>query len=123
MNRLHQMIVLALLLALVGCGGKGPDTSKPVAEVKQDAQRMTVDDLHAKAAEYQKAIAAKMAELEPLKEQLTKIPFTQQMGAEAQALQKDIMEVTKELNDLQERLQVYLDALKARGEPIGQYTK
>jgi len=118
--KLIQMMALAVVLALVGCG-KGADTSKPVAEVKQDAQRMTVDDLHAKAAEYQKAITAKMAELEPLKQQLTQIPFTQQMGAGAQALQQDIMVTTKELNDLRERLQVHLDALKARGEPVSQY--
>jgi ABC-type glycerol-3-phosphate transport system substrate-binding protein len=112
--------LLVALLALAGCGG-GADTDKPVAEIKQDAETMTVKDLQAKAKSYQDAVTKKLTELEPLKEKLMEIPLTEQMGDEAKALQADIAELTKDLDALKERLKVYVDALKEKGESVQDY--
>ena len=118
--KLRHIIALIPLALLFGCGG-GVDTEKPIAEVEQEAETMTVDDLKAKASAYQDMIAEKMKELEPLKEKLKDIPMTEQMGEEAKALQGDIAALTEDLGSLKDRLQVYLDALKEKGESVKEY--
>jgi len=111
-----RFLCLLPLLVLVGCGGSGgTDTDTPVSELKQEAETLSVENLKAKAESYEKAISQKLQDLEPLKEKLAAIPMTEQMGEEAKALQGDIASLTTELNDLKERLAVYVDALKEKG--------
>ena len=112
--------MLVALLTLVGCGG-GADTETAVADVKQEASSMSVDDLKAKAAEYQKAIQAKMEEIEPITQKLADLPLAEKMGEEAQALQEDMGNLTADISALKERLTVYLDALKEQGESVKEY--
>ena len=121
--KLRHIIALVPLAFLIGCGGGGADTSTPVAELEQEAETMTVEDLKAKASSYKEAIASKMQELEPLKEKLKDIPLTQQMGDEAKALQEEISALSEDLGALQDRLPVYLDALKEKGESVKEYTQ
>jgi septal ring factor EnvC (AmiA/AmiB activator) len=118
--KMLNIIWLALLLALFGCGN-GADTTTPVAELEQEAETLSVEDLKAKASAYQDMIAEKMQSLEPITEKLKEIPLTEQMGDEAKALQADIKDLQDELGDLKERLQVYLDALKEKGESVQEY--
>lgn len=119
--KLCHIIALIPLAFLIGCGGNGADTDTPVAELEQEAETMTVDDLKAKASSYKDAIANKMQELEPIQEKLRDIPLTEQMGDEAKALQEDIAELNDDLGALRDRLQVYLDALKEKGESVQEY--
>jgi uncharacterized protein YggE len=112
--------LLVAMLALAGCGG-GADIDKPVAEVKQDAETMTVKDLQAKAKTYQDAITSKLTEMEPIKEKLAALPLTEKMGDEAKALQADIAALTQDLGALKERLAVYVEALKEKGESVKEY--
>lgn len=118
--KLYYLIALLPLTLLIGCGG-GADTERPVAELEQEAENMTVDDLKAKAMDYKEMIADKMADLEPLKEKLKEIPMTEQMGDEAKAIQEDIAALGDDLSALKERLNVYLDALKEQGESVKEY--
>ena len=82
---------------------------------------MSVEDLKAKAMTYKSAIESKVKELEPLKEKLAEIPLAEQMGDEAKELQAEVADLTKELADIKERLDVYLDALKAKGEEVKEF--
>lgn len=116
--KLLSFSLLIAMLCLVGCGGGGADTEVPVAEVKQESGNMSVDDLKSKVAEYESAIQSKLADLEPIKEKLKAIPMTEMMGEEAKALQADILAISEDVNALKERLQVYYDALKAKGEEV-----
>jgi len=119
MKIIYTMMLVALL-TLVGCGG-GADAEAPVADVKQEASTMSVDDLKSKAAEYQKAIQAKMEEIEPITSKLADLPLAEKMGDEAKALQADISAINEDLGALKERLAVYLDALKEHGESVKEY--
>jgi Skp family chaperone for outer membrane proteins len=115
-------MMCASLFILAGCGGGADvETDRPVAELKEEAATLTVEDLKEKAQAYQAAIADKMKELEPIQEKLKEIPLAQQLGDEAKSLQADITDLTKEAGELKERLQVYLDYLKEKGESVQQF--
>lgn len=120
--KLITSTLLILMLVLVGCGGGGGAEAEvsemTVAEVEQQSSGMSVDDLKSKVAEYEKALQAKLADLEPIQEKLKAIPMTEMMGEEAKALQADILKISEDVTALKDRLQVYYDALKEQGVDI-----
>lgn len=120
--KLITSTLLIVMLALVGCGGGGGAEAEvsemTVAEVEQQSSGMSVDDLKSKVAEYEKALQAKLADLEPIQEKLKAIPMTEMMGEEAKALQADILKISEDVTALKDRLQVYYDALKEQGVDI-----
>ncbi|MEX0323511.1 MAG: hypothetical protein AB3N63_15215 [Puniceicoccaceae bacterium] len=122
MMKLITSTLLIVMLALVGCGGGGGAEAEvsemTVAEVEQQSSGMSVDDLKSKVAEYEKALQAKLADLEPIQEKLKAIPMTEMMGEEAKALQADILKISEDVTALKDRLQVYYDALKEQGVDI-----
>lgn len=117
--KLITSTLLIVMLVLVGCGGGGSAETEvsemTVAEVEQQSSGMSVDDLKSKVAEYEKALQAKLADLEPIQEKLKAIPMTEMMGEEAKALQADILKISEDVTALKDRLQVYYDALKEQG--------
>lgn len=117
-------VVAALLLctaifALTGCKSKsdqpaaGVDETKPLADVKAEAETMNADQLRAAALEYQKAIQAKEPQVKKIADEIKAIPITEMTGEKAQTLMADMEKLTKSLAALNERMQVYVDKLKA----------
>jgi uncharacterized coiled-coil DUF342 family protein len=111
------LLIAGCLLSFTGCGKKA-DESKPIADVQAEAGKMNVEQLKAKAVEYKDAIVAKKAELEKVAAKLKEIPLTQQMGAEAKALQGDLANLNKSVVALTERFQVYYNKLKEMGGSV-----
>ena len=113
--------LLICVLGLPGCGketGSGPqkvDENKPIAEIKAEAAKMDVEQLRAIAKKYKDALVAKQAEVKKLTDSLAKIPLTEKLGKEAQALTADIDNLMKSVNALSGRFQVYYDQIKAKG--------
>jgi len=91
------------------------DESKPIAEIKAEAAKMDVEQLRAVAKKYKYALTARQAEVKKLPESLAKIPLTEKLGKEAQALTADIDNLMKSVNALSERFGVYYDQIKAKG--------
>ncbi len=89
-----------------------------VADAQAEANKMTVDQLKAKAMEYKNLIMSKKATLEQLTAKLKAIPLTDQMGTEAKGLQADISTLNKSISALTERFQVYYNKLKAMGGDV-----
>ena len=114
--RLHWVsgLLVALCVSVIaGCGGAGSaDETKPIAEVKADAQQMDVGQLRDMAMSYKQAIESKLAEIEPIKEKIKEIPLTEMMGDDAKGLKADVDELMKSVDALKERFQVYYDKLK-----------
>ena len=108
------IMITVCLLGFAGCGKKA-DENKPIAEVQAEANKMNVEQLKAKAMEYKDAIVAKKAEIEKVTAKLKEIPVTEQIGAEAKALQADIANLNKSLSALTERFQVYYNKIKEMG--------
>ncbi len=123
-RRLLPVIVLIVVVGLVGCGSKsskGPasvDETKPIAEVKAEANKMSVEQLKATAQSYRQAIVAKQAELEKVAAKLKDIPITDALGEEARAIKTELESLNTSVAALTERFQVYLDKLKELGADV-----
>jgi uncharacterized coiled-coil DUF342 family protein len=105
------VLIASCLFIFVGCGKKA-DEGKPMSEVQAEAAKMNVEQLKAAAMQYKNAIVAKKADIEKVAAKLKEIPITEQMGAEAKALQTDIANLDKSVAALTERFQVYYNKLK-----------
>ena len=113
---LWSLLVLCSLVVL-GCGdgGQEADETKPMSEVKAEAEKMDNDDLRATALSYKEAITAKKGEIEKIVAKLKEIPVAEMMGEEAKALKADIADLNKAVTALKERFDVYYAKLKAAG--------
>jgi len=102
-------------VALLGCGKKAADETKPVSEVKAEAEKMSVTDLRAIAETYRDKIMAKKGELDTLVKKLADVPLAEKLGEEAKAVQADMDDLGKAIQALTERFKVYYDKLKEKG--------
>lgn len=101
-------------LTLFGCGKKA-DESRPVSEVKAEAEKMDVEQLRSMALKYKDAIMSKQDEIAKIGAELKKIPVAEMLGNEAKGLKADIESLTKSVSALKERFQVYYDKIKEKG--------
>ncbi len=126
-------LLAAGVIALGGCKGKKVEENKPapqppsapaaevkadenvpVTEVKTEADKMDVSQLRAAALTYKEAIVAKKAELDKLAAQLKEIPVTDLLGEKAKQLKTDVDNLTKSVDALKERFDVYYAKLKEK---------
>jgi hypothetical protein len=108
------LVLAAASLVIFGCGKKA-DENKPMAEVKAEAEKMNVEQLKSMAMSYKSAIEAKTKDIDALATKLKEIPVANMLGEEAKKIKADIDEVTKSLEALKERFDVYYNALKEKG--------
>ena len=109
------LLLAACVVGLLGCGKKAADETKPVSEVKAEAEKMSVADLRAMAETYRDKIMAKKGELDTLVKKLADIPLAEKLGEEAKAIQADMGDLSKAIQALTERFKVYYDKLKEKG--------
>lgn len=110
---LYCLLALCSLL-LFGCGKKADET-KPLSEVKGEAEKVNVEKLRSMAMKYKEAILGKKAELEKFSGKLKDIPVAKMLGDEAKELKAEIEAVNKSVSALKERFQVYYEKLKEKG--------
>jgi uncharacterized coiled-coil DUF342 family protein len=109
------LLLAACVVGLLGCGKKAADETKPISEVKAEAEKMSVADLRAMAETYRDKIMAKKGELDTLVKKLADIPLAEKLGEEAKAIQADMGDLSKAIQALTERFKVYYDKLKEKG--------
>jgi hypothetical protein len=105
---------MAALLIVCGCSKKA-DTTKPIPEVKAEAEKMDASQLRDMAMKYKDALTAKMEEVKAEGAKLKDIPVTELMGDKAKQLKATIDELQKNVDALKERFNIYLDELKKKG--------
>jgi outer membrane murein-binding lipoprotein Lpp len=108
------MVMMAALLTVCGCG-KNADTTTPIDQIKAAAEKMDVAKLRDMAMTYKDAITAKAEEIKAEGLKLKDIPMAEMMGGKAKELNATIDELTKTVEALKERLNVYLEELKKKG--------
>jgi hypothetical protein len=102
---------------LPGCGKKA-DEKKPIAEVKAEAEKMSVKDLRSMATAYKGAITDKKAEVEKLAAKLKEIPLAEKVGEKAKNLSSSIDSLNKSVSALTERYKIYYNRLKEEGGDV-----
>ena len=107
----RTVVTVSFLGLLVGCGSQ-VDENKPVDQVKAEAQQMDVGRLRDTAMSYQKAIQAKMAHVDKIREQLKKIPPLELMGDEVKSLKQELVVAAESINALKDRFRIYYNQLK-----------
>ena len=110
-------LLVMCMLFVFGCGNGGGDAdeTKPISEVKAEAEKMDAGQLRAIAMQYKEAIVAKQADIEKVTAKLKEIPLTSMMGEEAKALKADISNLNASITALKARFDVYYEKLKAAG--------
>lgn len=94
------------------------DLEKTVADLKAEAAQMDVESLKEIASKYKEEIEIKETELKALMDKLSAVPLTEKLGDEAKALSTEIKALTDGVAALQERFQVYIDVLTAKGADV-----
>ena len=107
------VVMMAALLTVCGCG-KNADTTKPIPEVKAEAEKMDVSQLRSMAMTYKDAITAKTEEIKTEGLKITKLPVAELMGDKAKAINTNINELKKNVDALTQRFQIFLDELKKK---------
>ncbi len=110
------ILSLSVLISLtvLGCS-KEADETKPVSEVKFEADQMDTNELKSAAMRYKEAITSKTGELERITAKLKEIPVTEMLGEEAKGLKADIEGLNKSVSALKERFDIYLQELRKKG--------
>lgn len=141
----YLIVVAALVLAGWGCSKKespsapeptgsatqpsgpsagtaaGIDLSSSIEQLKESAAKMDLASLEKTAQQYVDEITSKRDQLEKLMEKFAAIPLAQKAGTEAQAIQKDILDLTNAVSDLTSRLNVYVQYIAEKGGDISKF--
>lgn len=113
MKKLASLIMIPVMVAsifIAGCGG-GVDETKPIDEVRAEAQDMSAAQLESIIARYQNAIESQKEQIETLGSQLSDIPMAQMLGAEATAIKNEVSEIKDSVRALNERMNIYVREL------------
>jgi alanyl-tRNA synthetase len=99
---------------IAGCGGKKADETKPISEIRAEAETMDAGQLRNIAVTYKEAIVAKTAEVEKITAKLKEIPVTELLGEQAKQLKANIDNMAKSIDALKARFDVYYAKLKEK---------
>jgi len=113
-NVTFYWLLVLWAFTIVGCGGKKADETKPISEVKTEAEKMDAGQLRDMAVTYKEALVAKKGEVEKITAKLKDIPATELLGQEASNLKTDIENLNKSVNALKERFEVYYQKIKEK---------
>ncbi len=108
-----SLLILSSLL-LSNCAKKADET-RPISDIKTEADKMSVDKLNSMAMKYKDAIAAKKGDLKKIAAKLKDIPLTKMIGTEAKELKGEMEALNKSISALKSRFQIYYDKLKEKG--------
>jgi hypothetical protein len=97
------------------------DLTSSLDIIKEQAKQMSVDALKQTAEKYKAQLLSTQGDMTSKMDLLSKIPMTEKLGAEAQALTKDITTLTSTMASLKDRMMVYVNALKAQGIDISSF--
>ena len=113
-NVTFYWLLVLWAFTIAGCGGKKADETKPISEVRAEAEKMDAGQLRSMAMTYKEAIVAKKGEVEKIAAKLKEIPVTELLGEKAKQLKTDIDSLTKSMDALKVRFEVYYAKLKEK---------
>ena len=115
MKRIASILSIAALFALCGCGANVNENQTP-EQAKTQAASMDAAALQKQVDALKAYIEKKTAQAKEAAEKLSKIPLTEQMGKDAQALRDEAAKISESLKNIQAQLSVYAQELKAKAQ-------
>ena len=113
MKKITSILFAAAMLALCGCGANVDEKQTP-EQAKTQAASMDAAALQKQVDALKAYIEKKGAEAKQAAEKLSKIPLTEQMGKDAQALRDEAAKISESVKNIQAQLSVYAQELKAK---------
>jgi len=113
-----SLLVALSAVMLSGCGGGGPDETRPIDQIKMDVEQLDLARLEKEAAKYVQAITAKQGDLEKVAAKLKEIPMTELMGDDAKAIKDELAGIKDSVSALKARLDVYAQKIKELGGDV-----
>ena len=127
--------LLCTSILISGCskkenGGGSPEAKGSVPKVsetttiesiKNALPKLDIKQLESAAEDYKELISAKNADLTDIMDKITKIPLAEKLGEEAKSLKSELDVITESISSLTERLNLYVDQIKANGGDIANY--
>jgi len=99
------------------------NATRPLTEIKAEAENLNLEQLKATALKYKEAISAKTAELQPLVEKFKQLPLSKKLSTEGLQIKEDIASVSESLDSLKVRYDVYVSKLKGMGVDLSSFLK
>ena len=113
---LISLLALGMVACVTGCSG-GASADKPLDECKAEAEKMNVDQLKARVADYEKAIAKHQPEIEKIQKELGTGLGGLLEGKKPEnidELKARLTELEAKVEPLTERMEIYAAQLKAK---------
>lgn len=113
---LSALLVLGLVACVSGCSKKADET-KPLDQVQTESQKMNVDQLKAKVAEYKAAIEAKQPEVDKIQKELGSSltgAVSGQKPANADELKAKLDKLQASIKALKDRMDIYAAELQKK---------
>ena len=103
---LTVVLTVGLAVGFMGCGKKADET-KPIEDVKAEAQKMEAGELEDRVACYKDALTAKETDLKDIQAKIKDVPPTEALGDKAKTLKDDLAASQKSVAALAERMDIY----------------
>lgn len=118
--KLKNISVAILVLTLTGFAGcaKKADPNKPIDQIKEEVQILSVSDLQNTAAAYAKAIKVQKAELARITGEMKNLSPEEIFSDKAQSVKNRLSQVQTESAALMERYQIYVKKLQEKGTDL-----
>ena len=111
---LSSLLLMMIMTTATGCAKKA-DTSKPLDQIKSEAQTMSVKDLQSYAQLYAKAIMNQKEQLSKVADQIKTLTPAEIIGTKAQDIKKQLSRIETQVGSLNERYQIYAEKFKEKG--------
>lgn len=115
MKKWSLFLVLPVAAMLVaGCGSK-PDSSKPIDQVRQEAEKMNLSQLEKTAQSYAKEIQKQAAGMEQVQNKLKDLKPTELFSDKAKNIKDEASKIGGQVSALTERYNVYVEQFQKAG--------
>ncbi|MDP3920522.1 MAG: hypothetical protein Q8R76_06935 [Candidatus Omnitrophota bacterium] len=118
MKKLHFLWLLPVVMMVVTGCGKQADPNKPIDQIKQEVEGMSVSQLQSQAQAYAKEIQKKGSDMSQVQEKLKSLSPKDLLGEKAKGIKDEVSKIGSEVKALTQRYNIYADQFKQAGGDI-----
>lgn len=116
---IRAVIFSALVITLVSGCAKQADTNKPLEQIKQEVEGMSLNQLENTAQAYAREISVQKKKLGEIQTRLKQLSPADLLGDKAQGIKKDVSAVAARIKALTARYDLYAAKYRTLGGDLG----